>query len=126
MSDRKEVTAINRDFVKQVVSEPIKTCKFPSPFDQNAQNSPEKLHRMYRYRKFGLSDGSMMLVRTEVHGEQVRDEKRAENEEEKGLLLQMYAINEWCDRTPQANRWRQKLVNFVDVTNECECRVDIH
>jgi len=113
--------------VKQVVGEPIKTCKFPSPFDPNAQNIPEKLHRMYRYRKFGLSDGLVMLVRTEVHGEQIRDEKKQteKEKEEKGLLLQMYAINEWCDRTPPANRWRQKLINLVDVMNKCECRVDI-
>lgn len=117
MRDRKEVTSINRDFVIQVVGGPIKTCKFPSPFDPNAQNNPEKLHRMYRYRKFGLSDGSVMLVRTEVHGEQIRDEKKqTEDGEEKGLLLQMYAINEWCDRTPLANRWRQKLINFVGVS----------
>ena len=68
-----------------------------------------------------------MLVRTEVHGEQIRDEKKQteKEKEEKGLLLQMYAINEWCDRTPPANRWRQKLINLVDVMNKCECRVDI-
>ena len=62
---------------------------------------------MYRYRKFTLGDGSVMMVRTEVHGAQNRGGKKQ--------LLQAYAINEWCDRTPLANRWRAKLVNFVGV-----------
>ena len=43
---------------------------------------------MYRYRKFTLGDGSVMMVRTEGRGAQNRGGKKQ--------LLQAYAINEWC------------------------------
>ena len=62
---------------------------------------------MYRYRKFTLEDGTTMMVRTEVHGKQVRNGKTN--------LLHLYAINEWCDRTPVVNRWRTKLINTVRI-----------
>ena len=62
---------------------------------------------MYRYRKFTLDDDMTMMVRTEIHGKQERNGKTN--------LLQLYAINEWCDRTPIVNRWRARLPNSVSV-----------
>ncbi|CBK23546.2 uncharacterized protein [Blastocystis hominis] len=94
----KEVTDINRDFAKQIMTSEVTACEFPSPFPDD---NPEKINRMYRYRKFTLSDGQVLLVRTEVHGVQTNREKPQ--------LLNAYAVNEWCNRTPLTNRWRSKL-----------------
>ena len=60
---------------------------------------------MYRYRKFQLSDTQSVLVRTEVHGAQQRGGKAE--------LFNAYAVNEWCPRTPLANRWRRKMETSV-------------
>lgn len=119
MSRRKEVTDINRDFAKQIMTSEVTQGDFPSPFPDDvglellhhAQN-PEKINRMYRYRKFTLSDGQVLLVRTEVHGVQTVREKP--------MLLNAYAVNEWCSRTPLTNRWRAKLASSVGERGEIE------
>lgn len=119
MNGRKEVTDINRDFAKQIMTSEVTDCDFPSPFPdkvvarrgRDAQN-PEKINRMYRYRKFTLSDGQVLLVRTEVHGVQ--------KNREKPQLLNAYAVNEWCSRTPLTNRWRTKLATSVGARREVE------
>ena len=67
---------------------------------------------MYRYRKFTLSDGQVQLVRTEVHGVQTNREKPQ--------LLNAYAVNEWCNRTPLTNRWRSKLAASVGMSEGVE------
>lgn len=67
---------------------------------------------MYRYRKFTLSDGQVLLVRTEVHGVQTNREKPQ--------LLNAYAVNEWCNRTPLTNRWRSKLAASVGMNEGVE------
>lgn len=60
---------------------------------------------MYRYRKVALSDNQTLLVRTTVHGQQKKGDAVT--------TVNAYAINEWCNRTPLANRWKAKLNSSV-------------
>ncbi|KAM7454772.1 hypothetical protein BLSTO_04470 [Blastocystis sp. subtype 1] len=98
---RTEATAINRDFAKQIMAPHLTKCAYPSPFSPAQDEDPAAIHRMYRYRKFQLSDTQSVLVRTEVHGAQQRGGKAE--------LFNAYAVNEWCPRTPLVNRWRSKM-----------------
>ena len=122
LTRRTEVTTINRDFAKQIMKAESTKCAYPSPFspgsdvsgggDCDPQDDPAMIHRMYRYRKYQLSDTQSLLVRTEVHGAQHRNSRNC--------LFNAYAVNEWCPRTPPANRWRNKLEASVAVEGERE------
>lgn len=65
---------------------------------------------MYRYRKVPLNDNQVLMVRTTVHGQQKKDNRIS--------TFNAYAINEWCNRTPLANRWRAKLNSSVSMVEE--------
>lgn len=119
--NRKEVTDINRNLSKQIMTDEVVKAQYPSPFEDGevrfqyeGDDQNERIHRLYRYRKVPLSDNQVLMVRTTVHGQQKKDTKVS--------TFNAYAINEWCSRTPLANRWRTKLNSSVRMQDECNAQ----
>lgn len=98
-----EATAINENFVQQVVSSSdVYRYKEPSPFDDEVEGTPAVV--AYRYRKWDLGDGMVVVARCELDGAY----KPTGDEEPEPISIR--ALNEYFD--PNARRstdWRGKL-----------------
>jgi hypothetical protein len=66
-----EATMINQNFTQQILRSSKYRTKFdlPNPFwDEDDNDGMEPASVAYRYRRFDLGDGVVLVARTELHG----------------------------------------------------------
>jgi len=135
-----EATMINQNFTQQILRSQKHRSNFdlPNPFwDEEDNDGMEPASVAYRYRKFDLGDGVLLVARTELHGlakdnkkvdtskialpGKKKKKKQVEVEEEQGdQYMTAYALNEYdpsfASNAPPARpgttiNWREKLDN---------------
>lgn len=96
-----EATAINQNFQQQVLNKTkIHKYENPSPFhDEDDEGKPAEV--AYRYRKFDLGGGNILVARTELHGAVERKGRKQH--------MSIYALNEWDSKLSGGVEWRQKI-----------------
>lgn len=131
---------INQNFTQQILRSQKHRSNFdlPNPFwDEEDNDGMEPASVAYRYRKFDLGDGVLLVARTELHGlakdnkkvdtskialpGKKKKKKQVEVEEEQGdQYMTAYALNEYdpsfASNAPPARpgttiNWREKLDN---------------
>ncbi|KAK8805652.1 hypothetical protein WA158_002308 [Blastocystis sp. Blastoise] len=98
-----EATVINQSFNEFVVDKVVEDKDIkPNPFfDEEEHPNGHPSSTVYKYRKFQLTEDLSLLVRTEVHGIEIKGEQKK--------YINSYALNEW-DVTKKPNqKWRSML-----------------